>query len=60
MPDLVSRLLAVQDCFSIHTAGTNAQTVAVCVTVLWYRIKSINGDLSYIVQLMKMEYRPFF
>jgi hypothetical protein len=30
MPDIDSRLLAVQDCFCLHTAGTNAQTVAVC------------------------------
>ena len=29
MPDLGSRLLAVQDCFCLHTAGSNAQTVAV-------------------------------
>ena len=59
MPDLSSRLLAVQDCFCLHTAGINTQTVAVSVTVLWFRVKWINGDFSYIVQLTKMEHRFF-
>jgi hypothetical protein len=30
MSDLGSRLLALQVCFCLHTAGTNAHTVAVC------------------------------
>jgi hypothetical protein len=60
MPDLSPRLLAVQGCFFLHTAVTNAQTVAVSVTVLWFRVKSKNGDFLYIVGLMKMEHRLFF
>jgi hypothetical protein len=59
MLDLGFRVLAVQGCFCLHTAGTNAQTVAVYDIVLWLHVKSISGDLSYIVQRINVEHRPF-
>jgi len=48
--------------YLFYTIGdlTYQSPLVVYVTVLWFHVKSINGDFSYIVQLMKMEHRLYF